>query len=105
MGPKSGGSMKAVLAVAIIIGLVSGASLAQQSPCGPTGQVEARIASEYGESIIGAGIVAGGILFTLANPETGTFSILLRRPDGQTCVLMGGTGWASQEPETPGKSL
>jgi hypothetical protein len=79
--------------------------LAQQSPCGPTGQVEARIAAEYGESIIGAGIVAGGILFTLANPETGTFSILLRRPDGQTCVLMGGTGWASQDATKPGRNL
>lgn len=88
--------MKAILAALL---------LAQQSPCGPTGQVEKRIASEYGESIIGAGIVAGGILFTLANPETGTFSILLRRPDGQTCVLMGGSGWASQEPTIPGKNL
>jgi hypothetical protein len=79
--------------------------LAQQSPCGPTGQVEKRIHDQYGESIVGAGITPGGILFTLANPETGTFTILLRRPDGMTCVLMGGTGWASQEPTKPGKSL
>lgn len=76
--------------------------LAQESPCGPTGMVEKHIATEYGESIVGAGIVPGGILFTTANPQTGSFSILLRRPDGQTCVLMGGTGYAFQEPDKPG---
>lgn len=79
--------------------------LAQQSPCGPTGIVEKRIADQYGESIVGAGIVAGGILFVTSNPQTGTFTIMLRRPDKQTCVLMGGTGYATQEPMKPGKDL
>jgi hypothetical protein len=79
--------------------------LAQQSPCGPTGAVEKRIADQYGESIVGAGITPGGILFITMNPETQTFTIMLRRPDGQTCVLMGGTGYATAEPETPGKPL
>ena len=77
--------------------------LAQQAPCGPTGTVEKRIAKEYGESIVGAGMAPGGAaMFTTVNPETGTWTILLRRPDGQTCVLMGGTGYAIQEPEKPG---
>lgn len=71
--------------------------LAQQQPCGPTGLVEKRIADQYGESIIGAGVVAGGVMFLTSNPETGTFTIMLRRADGQTCVLMGGTGYATQE--------
>lgn len=79
--------------------------LVQQTPCGPTGMVEKRIASEYGESIVGAGVVNGGILFTLANPDTGTFTILLRRPDGMTCVLMGGTGYATTEAVKPGIKL
>lgn len=85
--------MQAILAAII---------LAQQSPCGPTGKVEARIAKEYGESLVGAGITPGGILFTTTNPQTGSFTIMLRRPDGQTCVLMGGTGYAIQEPTKPG---
>jgi hypothetical protein len=80
-------------------------SLAQQPPCGPTGTVEKRIKDQYGESLIGAGIVAGGILFTTMNPTTQTFTVFLRRHDGQTCVLMGGTGWAVQDAEKPGKNL
>lgn len=71
--------------------------LAQSQPCGPTGQVEKRIADQYGESIVGAGITQGGIMFLTSNPQTGSFTILLRRPDGQTCVLMGGTGYATED--------
>jgi predicted ATP-dependent serine protease len=71
--------------------------LAQQTACGPTGQVEKRIHTDYGESIVGAGVVSGGVMFLTNNPTTGTWTILLRRQDGVTCVLMGGTGYATQE--------
>jgi hypothetical protein len=90
---------------AILICLAPSAAFAQQSPCGPTGAVEKRIHDQYGETIVGAGVVAGGILFTLANPISGSFTILLRRPDGQTCVLMGGTGYATLESIKPGTDL
>jgi hypothetical protein len=91
--------------VAFLLCLAPMPSSAQQPPCGPTGAVEKRIHDQYGETIVGAGVVAGGILFTLANPDTQTFTILLRRPDGMTCVLMGGTGYASQDPIKPGVDL
>jgi hypothetical protein len=79
--------------------------LAQQSPCGPTGAVEKRIVAQYGESIVGAGVVPGGVMFITSNPDTGTFTIMLRRPDGQTCVLMGGTGYATQDSVKQGLPL
>ena len=79
--------------------------LAQQQPCGPTGMVEKRIADQYGESIVGAGITPGGVLFTTANPDTGSFTVMLRRPDGQTCVLIGGTGYATMQAVKPGDDL
>jgi hypothetical protein len=85
--------------------LMLAATLTQQSPCGPTGTVEKRIAKQYGESIVGAGVVAGGVLFITANPQTGTFTIMLRRQDGQTCVLQGGTGYATLEAIKPGEDL
>jgi hypothetical protein len=79
--------------------------LAQQQPCGPTGMVEKRIHDQYGESIVGAGVVAdGSVMFLTTNPETGTFTIL-RRKDGLTCVLMGGTGYATQEALKKGTDL
>lgn len=92
-------------ALVAVLCLTASAALAQESPCGPTGKVEDRIAKEYGESLIGAGIVAGGVLFTTTNPTTGTFTVMLRRKDGVTCVLMGGTGYAIQDPTIPGVKL
>lgn len=79
--------------------------LAQQPPCGPTGMVEKRIADQYGESIIGAGVTAGGVMFTTVNPTTSTWTVMLRRPDGMTCVLMGGTGYATIDAIKPGTDL
>jgi hypothetical protein len=81
------------------------AASAQQAPCGPTGAVEKRIHDQYGETIVGAGVTQGGIMFLTSNPSTGTFTIMLRRPDGQTCVLMGGTGYATLEAIKPGTDL
>lgn len=77
----------------------------QAQPCGPRNDVEKRIWKEYGESVVGAGITPGGILYGTANLQTGSFTILLRRPDGMACVLMGGRGYAQGEPRTPGVGL
>lgn len=79
--------------------------LAQQSPCGPTGIVEKGIADKYGESIVGAGVTAGGVMFLTSNPETGTWTVLLRKPGGMTCVLMGGTGYATLDAIKSGTDL
>jgi hypothetical protein len=88
--------MKAILAALL---------LAQQTPCGPTGQVEKRIADQYGESVVGAGVTPGGIMFLTNNPNSGTWTIMLRRPDGQTCVLMGGTGYATVDAVKQGQGI
>jgi ABC-type enterobactin transport system permease subunit len=97
--------MRLVCAAVLCLAPVPAIAQEAPQPCGPTGTVEARISKQYGESLVGAGIVPGGVLFTTANPETGTFTIMLRRPDGVTCVMMGGTGYAFQEPKKPGVDL
>jgi len=79
--------------------------LAQAQPCGPTGMVERRIHDQFGESIVGAGVTPGGVMFLTTNPDTQTFTIMLRRPDGMTCVLMGGTGYATQETVKKGTGI
>ena len=77
----------------------------QAPPCGPRDAVEKRIWTEYGESIIGAGLSQGSIVYVTENPQTGTFTILIRRPDGTACVMLGGSGWATMDAVTPGRDL
>lgn len=74
-----------------------------QTACGPTGQVEKSITDKYGESLIGAGVLqqGGGLMFILSNPSTGTFTVLVRK-QGMTCIVMGGQGYAIQDPPIPG---
>jgi hypothetical protein len=81
-----------------MIEILTAFMLAQAQPCGPTGSVERRIHTQYGETIVGAGVVQanGGYLFITANPATGTWTAMLRR-NGQTCVMTSGSGWASQD--------
>ena len=75
--------------------------MAQEPPCGPTGAIEKHIADKFGESVVGAGITTAGVMFITANPETGSFTVMLRGPDGRTCILSGGTGWASVDADKP----
>ncbi len=75
------------------------------SACGPKDKIDKRIWTQFGESPVGIGITNGGILYVTANPVTGTFTIIMRRPDGVACVMMGGTGWADVETLVPGRSL
>ena len=70
----------------------------QGVPCGPAGEVEQQIASEFGESIVGAGITEAGVVFITANPETGGFTVMLRGPDGLTCLLAAGMDWTFIKP-------
>jgi hypothetical protein len=101
-----GNALWAVLFFLIFLLLAVQLAYAQGAPCGPTGQVEKRIFDEYGESLIGAGIAqqGGGIIFILANPITGTFSVLVRK-NGLSCIMTGGTGYAIQDPPIPGVKL
>lgn len=62
-----------------------------------------QLASKYGEHPVAAGVAQSGMVYVTANPETGTFTVLLRRPDGISCILVAGRGWAQHEPAKPGQ--
>lgn len=78
---------------------------AAQDACGPRLAVDKKLFDEFGETPVGAGFVNKSILYITANPDTGTFTILLRRPDGQACIVMGGTGFAMTDAILPGENL
>lgn len=62
-----------------------------------------QLASKYGEQPIAAGVAQSGMVYITANAETGTFTVLLRRPDGISCILVAGRGWAQHQPVRPGR--
>ncbi len=87
---------------AILVAAVLGTTPAeaQQVPCAPRDIVVERLKSGYGESPAGLGIQSSGQLIEVwAAPGTGTWTVLMSRPDGNTCVVASGTDWQHLDPD------
>lgn len=83
--------------------VIAGMAAAQQMGCGPTAQIMAGLEARFGERPVVIGAMQTGSRMTLtANDDTGTWSILLLSPDGQTaCMAANGDGLqAAPKPET-----
>jgi hypothetical protein len=96
-----------LVVVLLTIAYATAPSRSQDVPpgCAPRVILEQRIAKDYGESIVGAGVTPVGVLYVTANPTTQTFSVIVRRADGLACLIGGGKGWATTDPSVPGRPL
>jgi hypothetical protein len=75
--------------------------------CGPLDGLLASLADDYGEVPTDSGIAenggqAFGPAIVTSNPKTGTFTVILGRPDGKGCVVLAGIGWSALEAGKPG---
>lgn len=85
---------------AIMVSAVVGASptAAQAATCAPRDAIIERLKIGYGEGPAGFGIQSSGQLIEIwAAPGTGTWTVLMSRPDGKTCVVATGTDWQHLE--------
>lgn len=79
---------------------------AEGMPCGRREQIVAQLESRYHESRRGIGIAANNaVLEVFVAEESGTFTILVTLPNGQTCLIASGQDYqALTEPlATQGK--
>lgn len=63
--------------------------------CGDRQAIVQRLQDFYGESRTGAGLSNGNasMIEIFASHQTGTWTILLTRPDGQSCLVAAGDSW------------
>ena len=79
------------------------AELAQaQRYCPPHDQAVAQLNERHNEWRIGSGISRWGNIVELFISEAGTWTILVTRPEGSSCVVASGGDWES-EPLIPGE--
>ena len=65
-----------------------------QAPCAPRDMLIERLDEQYGEQLQSLGLQPdGSILEIYANLETGTFTVLVSRPDGSSCMSGSGQMW------------
>lgn len=90
---------KTALPGALVLAL--GAQSAGAMPhCDSRDDIIGALTENYSETHRASGLQsATGLLEIWASDESGSWTILLTRPDGQTCVMASGTHWLQYAPE------
>ncbi len=68
---------------------------AAQSLCGERTAVLAGLAERFAERPAAAGLAANGQIVELLVAPDGSWTLLLSRPDGVSCLIAGGVGWGA----------
>ncbi|MXU64913.1 hypothetical protein [Oceanomicrobium pacificus] len=94
---------KRLLSLALVFGAVSTAPpLYAQSVCGDRDSVIDQLESRFGEVHAHSGLTGPGALLEIwTSPETGSFTVLMTRPNGSTCVMTTGEHWLDRAATMP----
>jgi hypothetical protein len=78
------------------------APAAAAEQCSEHGTVLGQFAKTYKEAPVAAGLTRDGrLLQVLSSGDDGTWTIVLSKPDGVTCVIMAGEAWRPLKIEPP----
>lgn len=84
------------LACAFTLAL-AGASSAESRLCGDRDQVIAQLQSVHGESRQNVGLQPNArVMETFANPETGSWTIIVSLPTGMSCLVAAGEAYQAE---------
>ena len=80
--------------------LLTGTAFAQSAaqPCAEREKVVKRLTSNYGETVQSMGLGANnGVMEVFASEETGTWTITVTMPNGQTCLIASGQAFEGSD--------
>ncbi|PWJ11441.1 hypothetical protein [Jannaschia seohaensis] len=73
------------------------AASAQETPCGLREDLVAALLDQFGENFSGGGLKDDKAVYEIwTSEEAGTWTLLLTRPNGISCILASGTDWQPQ---------
>ncbi|MEM9012270.1 MAG: hypothetical protein AAGE18_13655 [Pseudomonadota bacterium] len=103
---------KRLASAAIVFGMLAGAppvaaqaqhQMPGQSTCAVRDQVVDRLSERFGETPAGIGLSNPNALVEVwTSDETGTWTILVTRADGVSCVVASGSNWRDAAPQIMG---
>ncbi len=74
--------------------LATPTALQAQATCFERDALVANLASKYGETFAGGGLQnAESIVEVWFSEEKGTWTVLMTRADGKSCIMASGTNW------------
>ncbi len=77
------------------------ASAKGQQVCGDRAKIVAHLGSDYKEGRSGIGLAASGTVVELFTADSGSWTMLMTAPGGQTCVMGSGEGWEQTQRPKP----
>ncbi len=83
--------LKIVTAVAVVTALALPASA--QSVCGERNKFLNHLSSGYSEAPVAMGLVSNGSILEVLASKDGSWTIIVTRPDGMSCVVAAGEAW------------
>ncbi len=88
---------KRLMSAAFVFGLAAVAppAFAEGAPqCGAREDVVKLLRDKHGEAVTGAGLSGENAVIEIwASPQSGTWTILMTRTDGLTCLMAAGEAW------------
>ena len=78
---------------ALLVFTTSASAESEQSVCGDRNTFLEKLNATYGEQPVGMGLANNGTMLEIATSGEGSWTILVTRPDGVSCVVGTGEAW------------
>ena len=96
---------KRICTAALVFGVLAMAPPTQataQVACGYRDAITTVLSERYGETQMALGVQnAGSIVEVWTSKDTGTWTILMTRPNGTSCLMASGEGWQRNSQAAP----
>jgi hypothetical protein len=79
-----------ILAITLALGTAVAPASAHAAACAPKSLLEEALGNQFGEAAFAMGIAVGNVVKFFSNPESGSWTILVVRPDGIAGVVAQG---------------
>jgi hypothetical protein len=95
------------LAILVLTMMWAMPAAGQQGPCGERSKVLNQLRQSYQEAPVALGVMGDGNLLELAVSHTGSWTIVVTRPDNRTCAIAAGEKWVRMHHklEDPSRSV
>ena len=92
--------MPRILTGLTLVAALLPATLHAQSNCADRDKVVQKLETGYGEALSGGGLQNSTHVFEVwHSQEKGTWTILMTRADGKSCIMASGTNWHEAMPD------
>jgi hypothetical protein len=91
--------MRRILTSLTLLAAVLPTTIQAQAACAERDMVVEKLEGRYGEAFAGGGLQSSSSVFEVwFSEEKGTWTILMTRPNGLSCIMASGTNWREAGP-------